>query len=158
MSRSSSSESFSKFFTKAISTGLGLGYSPLLPGTLGSLWGVLFYSLWGNHSKPLWIALTILVSLWAIWVADRAEDLFGEKDCQKIVIDEVAGQMVTYCFLPPHLWLAGFVAFRFFDMTKLFPANVAQNRLAGGLGVVADDLVAGVQAGLLVATLYHFFG
>ncbi|MDO8519626.1 MAG: phosphatidylglycerophosphatase A, partial [Deltaproteobacteria bacterium] len=89
----------------------------------------------------------------SFWVAGEAEKIYGAKDCQKIVIDEVAGQMLTFTFAA-FTWqtaLIGFILFRFFDMVKIFPANWAQKKLPGGFGVVGDDLVAGLQA---AAVLY----
>ena len=114
-----------------IATAGGAGWAPLAPGTVGS-------------------GLTAL----GIWAADRAEQALGRKDPGAIVIDEVAGMTLAVLPFPP-TWpvlATGFVLFRIFDIWKPFPANDAQ-RLPGGLGVMADDLVAGLYALLVVAAL-----
>jgi len=92
-------------------------------------------------------AVTILIGIWA---ADLAEREWGH-DARRIVIDEGAGMAVTLCLQPPGVWPAvlAFFAFRFFDVLKPFPARRAEG-LPGGLGVVADDVFAGVYANLAV--------
>lgn len=144
------------FLVKFFATGFGLGYSPLMPGTCGSLLGVLLFTLLRNQPKGFLIGLAVLVTLVSIVIAHQAEKAFGKKDAQTIVIDEVAGQFITYLFAPfsfPHL-AAGFVLFRFFDIVKIFPARWVQDNMRGGLGVVGDDVVAGIQGG---AILYLIF-
>jgi phosphatidylglycerophosphatase A len=90
------------------------------------------------------LAAVVVVGTWA---ADAAEGALGVKDPGAIVVDEVAGMMLSVLALPPTpaVLAAGFVLFRVFDVVKPFPANVAQ-RLPGGVGVMADDLIAGVYA------------
>ena len=148
-----------------LATGLGLGLSPVAPGTFGSLWGPALYLAGHPASPTLWFGAGALLILTAIVTSECAERVWGKKDDQRIVIDEVAGMWVTYSaaylVAPYPAWLIfntilGFVLFRFFDIVKWYPARLAQNKIAGGLGVVADDLVAGVQAGLVlwvIATL-----
>jgi phosphatidylglycerophosphatase A len=91
--------------------------------------------------------VTLAVTVLGIWAADEAERALGAKDPGAIVVDEVAGMALSVLTLPPTplALVAGFVLFRAFDVLKPFPANVAQ-RLPGGLGVVVDDLVAGLYA------------
>ena len=83
----------------------------------------------------------------ATWLCQRGEEIFQQKDCQKIVIDEIAGFLLANFLSPPELkpTAAVFVFFRFFDIIKLFPAGRAE-RLRGGLGVIMDDLIAGLYA------------
>ncbi|MBI4411671.1 MAG: phosphatidylglycerophosphatase A [Deltaproteobacteria bacterium] len=137
---------------KILATGFGLGYSPLMPGTCGSLLGVLLFTLLRNQPKGYLVGLAVLVTLVAIVIAHQAEKVFGKKDAQTIVIDEVAGQLITYLFIPFTLTnlVVGFVLFRFFDIIKLFPARWVQDNMRGGLGVVGDDVVAGVQGGIIL--------
>jgi len=124
------------------------GYCPVASGTAGTLVSAcLFWSLRGlSPGYHVGIALGIL--LLGTGVASRAEKLFGEKDSGKIVIDEMAGFWITMLFHPPSLaWIAtGFALFRLFDVSKLFPADYAEQRFPGGLGVMLDDVVAGVYA------------
>lgn len=146
-----------KSITKILATGLGLGYLPKAPGTIGSLWGVLLFWLFRDQTWSTLALATIGITLLGILVSSWAEDVFGKKDCQMIVIDEVAGQLCAYLFVPfslPHLVL-GFLLFRLFDVLKIFPANWAQDHFKGGFGVVGDDVVAGLQAGLVLWGVSH---
>src|SRR3989338_5390813 len=130
-----------------------------MPGTCGSLLGVLLFTLLRNQPKGYLVGLAVLVTLVSIVIAHQAEKVFGKKDAQTIVIDEVAGQLITYLFIPFTLTnlVVGFVLFRLFDIIKLFPARWVQDNMRGGLGVVGDDVVAGVQGGVLLYLLSRFY-
>ncbi len=158
----------------AIATALGLGYLPKAPGTFGSLAGVaislgmtwlfsrktLQYAnmernanFWTVGLTPAYVeyVIVVLVALFGVIVADRAAKFAGKKDPQFVVIDEVSGQMITY-FSPFTLFnwkslLLGFILFRVFDIWKPFPARQAES-LPGGLGIMADDWIAGIYAAL----------
>jgi phosphatidylglycerophosphatase A len=127
-----------------------VGRAPVAPGTAASaLTGL---ALWLVGLSPLVLAgLLVAVIVLGVWAADEAERLLGGKDPGAIVIDEVAGMMLAALLVPPtpSALLAAFVLFRVFDVLKPFPANVSQ-RLRGGLGVMVDDLVAGLYALALV--------
>ncbi|MBN1866680.1 phosphatidylglycerophosphatase A [Candidatus Sumerlaeota bacterium] len=135
----------------AVATGLGTGYAPFASGTVGSLVGVvLFWFMTGPYAFLGWfgyaVATAILIVL-AVQVSTVAEGVFGRKDDGRVAIDEIVGYLVTM-FLAPHTAFAaaaGFVLFRFFDVLKPWPSNNLQ-ALKGGLGIVIDDLVAGVYA------------
>jgi phosphatidylglycerophosphatase A len=127
----------------------GVGYAPIAPGTVASALTVLF--LWlVPLSRPALVVLVVVVTVAGTWAAHQAERALGGKDPGAIVIDEVAGMALSVVALPPTLGvlLVGFV----FDIVKPYPANALQ-RLAGGVGVMIDDLVAGLYAllGLLAA-------
>lgn len=149
----------------------GLGYAPVASGTFGSAGAVLLF--WGISGLTLpFYALTVLtITVLGIWASDRAESLFANKDDGRIVIDEVAGQLLT---LIPVLLLAsspvakemnvavgqsawwvlvvtGFVVFRLLDIWKPGPVRWAERNFRGGLGVMADDLLAGAFGGILMA-------
>lgn len=134
-----------------LAAGLGLGYSPIAPGTCGTVLGALLFYYYRYQSLDWWIKFVLGFSLFSILISHLAEKSFKEKDCQKIVIDEVAGVLVTYLFVPYSVYnlVLGFLFFRLFDVAKVFPTDQAQD-LEGGLGVVADDLVAGAQAGVIL--------
>jgi len=106
----------------------------------------------------LWAALAAVVAV-GIWASHRVEEVLGRKDPGVIVIDEVAGMMVAVLLLPrtPGVLLWAFLLFRLFDIWKPFPAREAQ-ALRGGLGVVVDDLVAGVYALVLIMGARMLFG
>lgn len=153
-------------------TTFGVGYIPGAPGTYGSVVAVGIYLGVGHlqsqcavHELPFAaslhyamnaVLLTIFV-LAGIWASGRTTAIFGDGDPSQAVVDEVAGQLVTFCFVPFGLgWpfiLAGFLLFRLFDICKPFPIDQLQE-LRGGLGVVADDIVAGVYAGICLAIGY----
>lgn len=141
-----------------LASGLGLGYAPVAPGTFGTLLGsALFFVLMGlfPHRHSWFLRFSLVVAVASIVIAHLAEKSFGEKDCQRIVIDEVAGVLFCYMLLPFTTFnlVMGFVLFRFADIAKVWPAKWSQDNLPGGLGVVGDDLVAGLQAGILLENL-----
>lgn len=142
----------------AIATGGGAGYSPWAPGTAGSLVGllpVLLFPVIGSWQAAL---LIILVTLVGVWASTNAEKFFGKKDASPIVIDEIAGQMITLWLLPlsAGFLVAGFLLFRFFDILKPFPARWLQDNLPGGWGVVLDDVAAGVYANLCLQMAFWY--
>jgi len=102
-------------------------------------------------SWPSLVLALVAVSVLGTWAADVAERALEVKDPGAIVVDEVAGMTLSVLLVPltPAVLVAGFVLFRIFDVVKPFPANVAQ-RLPGGVGVMLDDLVAGLYALLLL--------
>lgn len=139
-------------FVLFLATGLGTGYTPVAPGTAGSLLGLLIF--WPLHRLPPWIfGLTLFAAIFlAVWISTIAETLYGKKDCQKIVIDEVIGIWVALAFVPLNIvtLVSGFVLFRLFDIWKPFPARLAQDRLPAGWGIVGDDVMAGIYANLVL--------
>ncbi|MBM4441553.1 MAG: phosphatidylglycerophosphatase A [Candidatus Rokubacteria bacterium] len=133
-----------------IATALGAGYSPIAPGTAGS--AVALVILWlVPFSQAALVAFFVAVTVVGTWAAHVAEAAVGDKDPGVIVIDEVAGMTLSVLVLPltvPVL-LAGFVLFRIFDVVKPFPAGRLQ-ALSGGVGVMIDDLIAGLYALLIL--------
>jgi phosphatidylglycerophosphatase A len=137
-----------------LATGFGSGYSPVAPGTAGSIVGVLL--VWVVFG-PMWrasvaFALIVFVVVFgaSCWVASEAERVFNEHDSPKIVIDEVLGMTATM-FLNPLGWrymVAGFLIFRLFDIIKPPPARWIDREVSGGMGVMLDDLAAAVYANL----------
>jgi len=126
------------------------GYFPIAPGTAGSAAGLVFYVLvWWTGSPLVEAGLILALFAAGIWAATTAERYFGGIDPGPIVIDEVVGMLVTLAFIPVG-WVgaaAGFVLFRIFDVIKPYPARQFE-RLHGGLGVMADDVMAAVYANL----------
>jgi len=127
-------------------------------GTAGSAVALLGLWLIPFTTRSL-IAATIVVVAVGVWASGRVERLVGRKDPGVIVIDEVAGMMVSVLFLP-RTWpvlLAAFFLFRLFDVWKPFPARQSQT-ITGGVGVMIDDLIAGIYALAVVAVARHLFG
>ena len=152
-----------KFQDRAVvllATGFFAGRAPYAPGTVGTLVALpLCFAL--SKLGAVWVfAALVVFAAAAIGVAGRAEALFGRKDAPGIVIDEIAGMMVGLAWLPFtfETAAAGFAAFRVFDILKPFPARWIDHRMSGGLGIVLDDLVAGVYANLAVRLLAAVIG
>ena len=126
----------------------GTGLSPFASGTVGTLGAIPLYLVLARLSLPLYLLTTVAFTLFACWVSGLAEQVFQEHDSGKIVIDEVAGYLVTMTALPLS-WQAvgvGFLMFRLFDITKPQPARWFDRSLKNGYGVVLDDVAAGVYA------------
>jgi len=135
-----------------LATGFGAGYVPIAPGTAGSAVGVLLFYLLSPLPPAWYLSITAFVTLAAIWFSGRAEKILGTNDPPQVVIDEIAGQLITLALLPPdwHYMLAGFLLFRLVDIIKPFPANKINRDMHGGAGIVLDDVVAGIYANLLL--------
>ena len=143
---------FSRGFIIFLSTGAFSGYVPVMPGTAGSAAGIAVFYLLSFFSIPVYFLLTALFIFLSIWSAGKAEQLFREKDPPRVVIDEIAGYLITMATFPPD-WryvFAGFVIFRIMDILKPYPANRINDRVQGGLGIVLDDVVAGLYANLIL--------
>jgi phosphatidylglycerophosphatase A len=139
----------------------GVGYLPLMPGTFGSLLGVAIFLLLLRvpASAALVLVSIVAITFVGIWAASRAEELSGRKDPGKVVVDEVAGQMIA---LSPLMFfsrwstsavIVSFILFRFFDIVKPYPAGRFE-QLKGGLGIMCDDLVAGVYGAAIASIIY----
>lgn len=155
-----------------IATGGGAGFVPIAPGTWGSVVGLLIaYGLIAAFKSDvgllqnLLIVASVVLAWVGIWAGTRAESVFGKKDSGQIVIDEVCGQVISFVFLAPFLtqlgnqwrwWMIpGFLLFRAFDIFKPFPINGLQS-LTGGVGVMMDDVIAGIYAAALMSLALFF--
>lgn len=170
-------KSFLDYLSLLITTCL-VGYLPLAPGTWGSIVGVLIYLGYGHQFSAiqndliskgddlaLFSALTyfatgfllLMVCLIGILASARVERILNNKDPQIIVVDEVMGQLITFAFVPFGVsWgivIAGFILFRLFDIWKPYPVKNLES-LSNGIGVCADDIVAGVYAGVCLSFIY----
>ncbi|MBW2583009.1 MAG: phosphatidylglycerophosphatase A [Deltaproteobacteria bacterium] len=140
-----------------LATGFYVGNIPPAPGTLGSLIGLALCFLLAGIPLPPAIILAVLFIGFAVWIAHAAEKTLKKKDPGCIVIDEVAGMVVTLIGLPFNLTTAviGFIIFRILDILKPFPIRTLDKRLAGGIGIVADDVVAGIFANIILRVLLY---
>jgi phosphatidylglycerophosphatase A len=158
----------------------GVGYMPLAPGTFGAALGVglyllvraltirivmsrvpaypLTYEVAESLRVCLMLAIAFGVTFLGIWAAKRAENLLGRKDPGAVVIDEVAGQLIAFLFIPLEVklswWMifAGFILFRLFDIWKPYPIRRLE-ALESGLGIMADDVLAGFYAAAALTLL-----
>jgi len=136
----------------ALGTVAGVGYLPVAPGTWGSAVGVILYLVTSHWAWPAQLALLLGVTLVGIWAADVTATALNREDPGPVVIDEVAGQLVTLFMTGAGLYgaIIGFFAFRLFDIIKPWPARQLED-LPGGVGIMADDLMAGVYGWVVVA-------
>ena len=144
------------FIIKAVSTCFFLGYLPLVPGTFGSLLGLLLFCLIRNNIV-VQLGATILITIAGFIVCGRAEELFNRKDPKYIVIDEVAGMLIALLFIPYdfRILIIGFVLFRILDAIKPYPLSGLQ-KLKGSLGVMSDDIIAGLYTNALLQLVLRF--
>jgi phosphatidylglycerophosphatase A len=145
-----------KYFVLLFATGFGVGYSPIAPGTLGTLVAILVYYFLSEIPSPLYEITLIGFFFLSVWVSENAERLLGKKDDQKIVIDEIIGFLITLLWVPKTIRfiIIGFFLFRFFDILKPFPIRRLEKRFKGGFGVVLDDVAAGVYANVVLQFIY----
>ena len=154
------------YLALAIST-FGVGYLPLAPGTWGSLVAVGIFlgfaeGLNGNALVAVVLVSIVVVTFAGIWAASRTEALANRKDPSKVVVDEVAGQLIS--LFPLTLFthwsivavIISFILFRFFDIVKPYPARRLE-ALKGGLGIMCDDLIAGVYAAAITSIIVAVF-
>ena len=144
-----------------LATWFGSGLLRKAPGTFGSLAALPFAALifWAGGNLALLIAAIVVFGL-GLAVSGRYSQAGGDPDPGAVVIDEVAGQWLTLAplCLTVESFALGFVLFRFFDIAKLWPISLAERRLSGALGIMADDMVAGLFAGAVAYGLLTAFG
>lgn len=128
-----------------------IGYMPFAPGTWGSLTGLISFILIGP-SLQTQLLIIIIGALTGIYASSVAEKAFDEKDSRKIVIDELIGFYVSVFYLPqrPGYLVMAFLLFRFFDIIKPLPIKKLEKALHGGPGVMADDIMAGIYANIIL--------
>lgn len=147
--------------------GFGTGLSPVAPGTVGSLVGVLFYILLASMPALYYWTITAALLLAGVWICGRSSALLGVPDHGGIVWDEIVGYLITMGpigLVAARLqteWLtimAGFVLFRIFDIVKPWPIGWVDRRIHGGAGIMLDDVIAGVYAMICLQVLVAVAG
>jgi phosphatidylglycerophosphatase A len=152
-----------KFRERAVlflATGFFIGTVPFAPGTFGSIIGLPICFLISRLDILIAVSCTILFILFAIWTAEVAEKVLKKKDAGEIVIDEIAGLIVTFIGIPFTLKtvIVGFIIFRAFDILKPFPIGLLEKKVAGGPGIVLDDVLAGLYANLILRLAIYITG
>lgn len=152
------------FLSKLITTCLYLGYLPLIPGTFGSVAGLFIYILLRKNLHVLLLAHFVIMIL-GFLLAGKVAKLFNRRDPPQIVIDEINGILISFLGLSVgqigmsvnrSTLLTGFVIFRILDALKPFPANKFQRR-RGSLGIMGDDIVAGIYTNLILRLIGFIF-
>lgn len=131
-----------------IAFGFGSGLAPKAPGTFGTLVAIPIYLLLEPLSLINFVIVLTLLSLFSFYIAGKSAQLLGVHDHGGIVIDEICGYLVTMA-LAPTGWqwvICGFILFRIFDILKPWPINLLDKKVSGGIGIVVDDLMAGIYA------------
>lgn len=149
------------YLYKFIATGFGVGYSPIAPGTVGTLLAVFLYIV-GIYCCPFlssfFIELLIIVGTFVIGLvtASHVEKVYG-KDPSCVVIDEIVGMWIALLFIP-FTWvniLIAFALFRFFDIAKILGVGYLDKNLSGAWGIMVDDVLAGIYANLLLQIILY---
>ena len=141
-----------------IATGFYSGYLPKAPGTWGSLVGLLLFFLLHTLSLEIYLAVIASIFLLGTFAAGEAEKIMDHPDPGLVVIDEIVGMLITMIAVPatPLLMVLGFILFRIFDIWKPFPVNFFDQRFHGGLGIMLDDIMAGIYSLIILHVLIRF--
>jgi phosphatidylglycerophosphatase A len=137
----------------------GAGLLPVMPGTYGTVAAIPLYLVENLLAPQYQLSILLIIVIGAIWSSHRSQGILSVVDPPQIVIDEVAGFLVTIILIPftwPTL-IAGFFLFRFFDILKPPPIKKIEKKITGGVGVVLDDLVAGAYAHISLRLLVYLF-
>jgi phosphatidylglycerophosphatase A len=145
-------------FVILLAAGFGAGFSPVVPGTMGTLVAIPIYYFISSISTPLYEVTLATFFFLSSWIAGQAERHWDKKDDRRIVIDEIMGFLVTMLWVPKSLFfiIAGFILFRFFDILKPFPIRHLE-RVKSGYGVVLDDILAGIYSNIILHMILRFW-
>ncbi len=143
-----------------IAFGFGAGLAPRAPGTAGTLAAVPIYLVLSDLPVTVYLGVVGALFLLGVWACGRTADEIGAKDPSAIVWDEIVGFLLTMTAAPAGwVWiLAGFAAFRLFDIWKPWPIGWLDRRVPGGLGIMLDDLLAGAMSWLSLVIVASFVG
>lgn len=138
--------------------GFGSGLVPKAPGTAGTLVAIPLYLLMQPLALSVYLAVVAALFLLGIWICQHTVNVLGTPDHSAIVWDEIVGYLLTMALAPAGwLWVVvGFALFRFFDIVKPWPISWCDRHVHGGLGVMLDDLVAGVFAAVVMQVVVFY--
>ena len=142
-----------------LSLGFGSGLSPHAPGTMGTLVAVPMYLLLSRLDLIVYLMVILGGFVLGIYACQYTSKALGVHDHSGIVWDEIIGYWITMIAIPSLTWqwiLAGFVLFRFFDIVKPWPINLADKHLSGGFGIMFDDVLAGLYAFACIQAFWFF--
>ena len=137
--------------------GFGSGLAPFAPGTFGTLMAVPLYLVMSKLPLAGYLLVTLVVCVVGIWICGRSSEKLGVHDHSGIVWDEFAGYFITMILAPPSwLWIViGFALFRLFDIWKPWPISFLDKKVHGGMGIMIDDVVAGIFAMICLQALSY---
>ncbi|WP_188698189.1 phosphatidylglycerophosphatase A family protein [Bowmanella pacifica] len=141
-----------------LALGFGSGLAPKAPGTFGSIAAIPLVLLAALSGNLFYLLLTFVACVAGIWICGKTAEDMGVHDHSAIVWDEVAGMLLTFILVPlsPVTLLVGFVLFRLFDILKPWPISYLDKHVHGGLGIMLDDILAGILACAGVHALMTF--
>jgi phosphatidylglycerophosphatase A len=133
----------------------GIGFIPIASGTFGSLAGLIIGYALNLINYNLFFIMIPILFIFGVIASNKYQKLTGEKDSSVIVVDEVVGQLIAMMFVMDNLILVfiSFIIFRIFDIFKPWPASYADTKMSGGLGVMLDDVFAGIYAAILICLI-----
>jgi len=137
-----------------LASGLGAGFSPFAPGTVGTLVAIPMELLFSSIFSPVYELTILTFFFFSSWIAEKAQNHWQKRDDQRIVIDEIMGYFLTMLWIPKTLLFisVGFLLFRLLDIVKPFPCRQLE-KVRGGFGVVLDDVFAGIYANVALQIL-----
>lgn len=141
-----------------VALGFGSGLFPVAPGTAGTLAAIPLYLLLQDLPESVYLAVVMVLLLGGILVCAYTAERLGVHDHPAIVWDEVVGYLITMTAVPAGwMWVvAGFILFRLFDILKPWPISWVDRRVHGGIGIMLDDVIAGVFAAVVLQVMVHF--
>ena len=141
-----------------VALGFGSGLFPVAPGTAGTLAAIPLYLLLQDLPESVYLAVVMVLLLGGILVCAYTAERLGVHDHPAIVWDEVVGYLITMTAVPAGwMWVvAGFILFRLFDILKPWPISWFDRRVHGGIGIMLDDVIAGVFAAVVLQVMVHF--
>jgi len=142
-----------------LALGFGAGLAPLAPGTFGSIVGLAVAALWSTQAWFVSAVAALATTCVGIWICGASARRLGVHDHPAIVWDEIAGMCITMLAAPP-AWgwrwaLAGFALFRIFDIVKPWPIREIDHGMRGGVGIMLDDVLAGILAALILLLIRY---
>lgn len=145
-----------------LALGAGSGLAPFAPGTFGTIAAIPLAVLMPNNLAIYTLVIAVLF-IAGVWLCDSCANNLGVHDHPAIVFDEWVGYLITMIAVPRSVWflVLGFALFRLFDVLKPWPIGMADKRVSGGLGIMVDDVIAGVFAAVsmqLIILLLSYFG
>ncbi len=142
-----------------LSLGFGSGLSPFAPGTFGTLVAIPLYLLIQPLSLTWYLLITVVATILGFYLCGETAKALGEHDHGGIVWDEIVGYFITMIAVPlDWKWIvAGFILFRFFDILKPWPIKWVDAKVSGGIGIMLDDVLAGIFALIGLHLMIHFF-
>ena len=144
-----------EWLIRFLATGFFVGYSPFAPGTMGTLVAFLLYAILPTTVTFYWLLILCLI-IGGTMISHLAENIFGQIDSPKIVIDEICGYFIAMAFLPKTLGLmiVGFAIYRLLDVVKIYPMKKFEI-FSGGLGIMLDDIYAGVITNIILHIIHR---